>query len=126
MIHKDEPFDALADIWRRQLLVGLLDDEPQRVPRLSRSSREMLQAHESVLREYLSGSLEIANADKQAIRSYHVHLPKLARYDYIEWNRGATLVTKGPQFDDVQPLLEVVEAQRDDRATEDAPRLIRR
>ncbi|MGA9401220.1 hypothetical protein [Haladaptatus sp.] len=35
----------------------------------------------------------------------HVHLPKLEDYGYIDWNRISEQVTKGPQFDEIKPLL---------------------
>lgn len=120
MITNDEVFDALADIQRRQLLVHLLHDDPLPVPRLSSVSREMIRAHETLLREYLSDSREISKASKADIRTHHVHLPKLAEYGYITWLRDAHMVTKGPDFDEVRPVLEVVDDDRDERAAEGA------
>lgn len=70
----------------------------------------MLEAHEALLREYLAGSTEIADADKADIRTHHVHLPKLVEYGHIEWNHDTHVTTKGPKFDDVRPLLEDVDA----------------
>lgn len=115
MAANDEVFDAMADRQRRQLLGQLLADGPQPVPYLSTVSREILQAHPAVLREYLAGSEEVADANKADIRTHHVYLPKLAEYNYIEWDRDAHVVTSGPSFDDVRPLLELLDEQRDDR-----------
>ena len=126
MISNDKVFDAMADIQRRRLLVHLLHDDPQPVPRLSSASREMLQAHEKFLREYLSGSREVANADKADVRAHHVHLPKLVEYRYVEWDRDAHITTKGPRFDDVEPLLELVNDHRDERPAKDASMTIRK
>ena len=75
----------------------------------------MLRAHETFLREYLTSSLEVADADKAAVRTHHVHLPKLVEYSYVEWDRDADVVTRGEAFDDVRPLLEVVDSRRDGR-----------
>lgn len=116
MTNNDEAFDAMASSQRRQLLVQLLVDGPQPIPYLSTVSRELLQAHPTVLREYLTGSVEVASADKADIRDYHVHLPKLAEYDYIDWDRDAHVVTRGPDFDDVRPLLQLLDDHPDDRA----------
>lgn len=121
---EDEAFDAMADLQRRQLLVRLAYDDPQPVPRLSTASRELLEAHERFLREYLTGSYEVRDADKAAIRAYHVHLPKLVAYDYVEWHRDAHLVTRGPDFDDLRPLLELVDDRRDGQPPEDAPLIV--
>lgn len=112
----DDAFDAMADNERRQLLSRLLHDGPQPVPQLSNASREMLEAHETLLREYLAGSNEIADADKEAIRTHHVHLPKLVEYSHIEWNKDRHVTTKGPKFEDLRPLLEAVDAEHGDHS----------
>lgn len=114
MTDNDEAFDAMANHQRRQLLDRLLDEGPQPVPYLSSVSREILQAHTDVLREYLAGPEEVTNANKADIRTHHVHLPKLAEYDYVDWDRDAHVVTKGGDFDDVRPLLELADDQRND------------
>lgn len=114
MLTNDEAFDAMAERKRRELLFDLLDVDPRPVARLSSVSQEVLQAHETLLREYLYGAREIEDADKAAIRTHHVHLPKLVRYSYVDWDHDASVVTKGAKFDDVRPLLEVVGSQRDE------------
>lgn len=117
MLTNNEAFDAMADLRRRQLLVDLLHADPQAIPTLSSVSQEVLQAHESLLREYLSGPQEIENVAKATIRTHHVHLPKLVQYSYIDWNHDDSVVTKGASFDDVRPLLEVVEKEYEDTPT---------
>lgn len=117
MLTNDDVFDAMAHLRRRQLLVDLFHTDPQSIPTLSSVSREILQAHEALLEEYLSGSQEMEDADKAAIRTHHVHLPKLVQYGYIDWDHDAARVTKGAKFDDVRPLLEVVETEGDERST---------
>ncbi|WP_254544885.1 transcriptional regulator [Halomarina pelagica] len=42
-----------------------------------------------------------------------VHLPKLADYGFIEWDRNTHEVMKGPKFDEIRPLLELLEAHED-------------
>jgi phage terminase large subunit GpA-like protein len=126
MTSTDEQFDAMASSQRRQLLVQLLVDGPQSVPSLSSASSDLLHAHPKVLQKYLSGSEEVASANKADIRTYHVHLPMLAEYEYIEWNRDAHFVTRGANFDDVRPLLELLDDQRNGRAARDAPLSVRK
>ncbi|ELY62142.1 hypothetical protein C493_00965 [Natronolimnohabitans innermongolicus JCM 12255] len=44
--------------------------------------------------------------ETEQLSHHHVHLPKLADYDLIEWHRGICCVERGPRFDEVRPLLE--------------------
>lgn len=125
MIGNDKAFDALANRRRRQLLVDLLHDDSLHIPHLSGASRELLAAHESLLGEYLSGSWEVDGVDKTDVRMYYVHLPKLVEYGYVEWDRNTNLVTKGPEFDALRPLLEVVDEGRKERRLSGAPVPIR-
>ena len=120
MSNHDDQLDAMANSQRRQLLVQLLVDGPQSIPYLSSVSRELLQAHPAVLEEYLSGPEEVDSANKADIRTHHVHLPKLAKYEYIEWHQDAHLATKGADFDDVKPLLESLDGTQDEHPARDA------
>ena len=42
---------------------------------------------------------------EHAIALNHVHLPRLEDYGLITWNQETDTVTKGPQFDEIEPLL---------------------
>ncbi|MDF9744903.1 transcriptional regulator [Natrinema salsiterrestre] len=44
----------------------------------------------------------------------HVHLPLLEDYGFIDWDEGNHEVTKGPKFDDIRPLLEMMARHRDE------------
>lgn len=44
----------------------------------------------------------------------HNHLPKLAEAGYIEWNRETGDISKGPHFDEIAPLLELMENHADE------------
>lgn len=119
LIENDAVFDALSDSQRRHLLVDLLDSEPQHVPDLSHTSRELMEAHGAFLDQFVSGQLEIPGVDKEIVQKHHVHLPKLVEYGFIEWQQEDQLVTKGPRFDELKPLLELMESHRKDRPTTD-------
>lgn len=111
----DAVFDALAAGQRRQVLVGLID-QPQHVAKLSDASREMADAHEGFLGQYLSDSGESAAVDKELLRTHIVHLPKLVEYGFAEWDRDTMVVTKGPRFDEIRPFLELLDDRRDSRS----------
>jgi hypothetical protein len=44
----------------------------------------------------------------------HTHLPKLADAGYIEWDRETGTISKGPNFDEIEPLLELLETHADE------------
>lgn len=110
----DNAFKAMADPQRRSLLVELHDDGPLRVPELTGVSRELSAANEAFLDEYLSGSVEVADADEDLVRMHLVHLPTLAEDGFVEWDSESNVVKKGPRFDEVRPLLDLVDYRRVD------------
>lgn len=87
----DDALDALSHIQRRKVLIALLahktpDDSPAVVP----DSETDVDT-----REYL-------------VATDHVHLSSLAEYGFIAWNRDTHEVTRGPNFDDITPLLQLL------------------
>lgn len=97
----DDALDALADVQRRKLLMGLLNHNPQ--------------DDESVK---IADSETDAAALERMIEMKHVHLPKLENYGFIEWDRDRNEVSKGPAFEEIRPLLELL-ADHDDDLPED-------
>lgn len=57
------------------------------------------------------GGNETASAE---IDLYHNHLPKLAEAGYIEWDPDTGEISEGPRFDEVEPLLELIERHADE------------
>ena len=110
----DTIFEALANEHRRRLLIELLDYDFRRIGRPSGASWEITEANEELLRRHLSSSRTIDDADETLVRLRHVHLPKLADFGFIEWDRGARVVTRGPRFEEIRPLLEFLDGRRDD------------
>lgn len=83
----DSMMDALRKLERRQILLAILDtDKPVRAGDLATEV-------DSVATE---------------IRLHHLHLPKLNSVGYIEWDPDTQTVTRGPQFDDIEPLLQLL------------------
>lgn len=112
MIENDDVFDALATRQRRALLVSLRDTEFQFIAPLSDSSGAVADAHEGFLREFLRSSREMDGVDKELLRFHHVDLPMLAKRGFIEWTEGVPTVTKGPRFDELLPLVELLDTRR--------------
>lgn len=91
----DEMVDALADIQRRKLLVALLDHNPQ-------------DDSPAVI-----GGAEVDTL-QNLISMKHVHLPRLAEYGFIIWDEEQNEVSKGPQFDEIRPLIELLADHEDE------------
>lgn len=47
-----------------------------------------------------------------AILLVHEHLPKLARYDVIDYEHGSDEIAPGPNFDDLDPYVEPLKPPR--------------
>lgn len=87
----DEMLDAVGDIQRRKLLVALLTHNPQDDESVA------IVADESADEELT-----------RLVEMQHVHLPKLEDYGFITWNRDTNEVSKGPNFEEIRPLLELL------------------
>lgn len=44
----------------------------------------------------------------------HNHLPRLEELGYISWNRDTHEISKGPTWDEVEPLLTLIDEHRDE------------
>jgi len=86
----DEFLDAFSDVQRRKLLIALMDHNPQ-------NNLPVVIAEDGVAEM------------SRLVEMRHVHLPKLVDYGFIEWDRDKNEVSKGPKFDEIQPLLELLE-----------------
>ncbi|MBX0297136.1 hypothetical protein EGH23_19860 [Halomicroarcula sp. F27] len=92
---------ALADVERRKLLFELLTDGPRAEPFT-----------------IADGGRSEGKSRSNGVRMYHVHLPKLADYGLIEWDRENDEVRRGPNFDEMRPLLELLVANEDELPAE--------
>ena len=93
----DMMVDALANVQRRKLLVALLEHNPQ--------------DDDPVV---IADSESESDAVKRLLSMQHVHLPKLVEYGFIEWNKDTHEVMKGPNFDEIRPLLELLDNHEDE------------
>lgn len=92
----DEVFKALSNPERRKLLDSLIADSPPDA----------------------AAGVDIEGAVDTAM--YHRHLPKLANYRLITWNREAGRVTKGPNFEVAAEILSTLKTESDVLALEEA------
>ncbi|WP_336037996.1 hypothetical protein [Halobacterium yunchengense] len=95
----DSHLDALGHVDRRRLLLALLDaradgDLPVEVSQVAHGAAET------------DGGLSM----------HHVHLPKLDDYGFVDADADGDAVTTGPRFDEIRPLLELLDANREQLA----------
>lgn len=90
----DAMFEILSDRYRRLILLSL--------------KREAIKTESDLLLRSDSDHRETE------IALVHNHLPKLEDEGFIEWDREAGQISKGPQFDEIAPLLELMENHADE------------
>jgi predicted transcriptional regulator len=96
----DDMINALANGQRRKLLIALLEHNPQ---------------DDSPV--VIAGSEGETDAVERLVMMQHAHLPQLVEYGFIEWNRDTHEVMKGPTFDEIRPLLELLDNHEDEVPT---------
>lgn len=90
----DDHLRILADAHRRTILTSLLEDSPHSVsPSRADGGSE-------------TGDVE--SRERTRIELRHVHLPRLEQSGLIEWNRESDTVARGPEFEEIVPLLELL------------------
>ena len=89
----DRFLDVLANKYRRRLLIALLEHNPQ--------DDEDPQIPDDV-------GITDKDLDELMTQMSHVHLPKLEEAGFIEWDPEPNVVRKGPNFDEIRPLLELI------------------
>lgn len=95
----DSVLDAIANKYRRRLLVALLEHNPQ--------DDDDPQIPANV-------KFEDEDLESLQIQMTHTHLPKLEDAGFIEWDQETNTVRKGPRFDEIQPLLELMHNHADE------------
>lgn len=93
----NEMLDALGNIQRRKLLLALLNHNPQ-------DDESVVIDAEETAGEELTRLVEMK----------HSHLPKLEEYGFISWNQETNQVSKGPNFEEIRPLLELLSEHEDE------------
>lgn len=88
----DVEFDVFRDPTRRRLLLALLDHTPRPDEKLCATDG--------------GDDDEVSRIQS---RLYHIHLPKLEAAGLIEWDRETGEIHRGPNFDEVQDVLEVLQ-----------------
>lgn len=93
----DQVFRALSHGTRRRVLTALLDDDHCWMDELLGDEF----GHRSDGDEMI------------VIELRHVHLPYLDETGFIDWDRAVDRIARGESFEELRPLLEMLEERRD-------------
>ena len=87
--------EALGHVERRRLLLALLNDT---------SGGDRRAALDRLDSDTADGALKLS--------MHHVHFPKLEEAGFVEADYQQYTVTAGPRFEEVRPLLELLDGNR--------------
>ena len=94
----DQTFNMLTHLSRRRILWTLAQDNPR--------DREEFESENFKPDDE---GLEVFKRDL-----YHHHLPKLAEAEFINWDRETDTITRGPRFEEIRPLLKLMDDHQDE------------
>jgi hypothetical protein len=94
----DRIFDTLSHPYRRRVLVLVGEDNPR--------DEDEFDVEEI--------GTEDDDLDLLTTGLYHVHLPRLADAGYVEWDEERHTVRRGPKFEEIAPLLRLMNDHRDE------------
>jgi hypothetical protein len=98
----DELFEMLSHEPRRRILVAVGRDNPRDEDEIA--SKLAATEHE--------GGPDTTELVKTKL--YHVHLPKLDEAGFIDWDRESCHIRRGPRFEEIEPLLGLLDDHRDE------------
>lgn len=90
--------NAISNPYRRQLLVALLEHNPQ-----DDDDWDPL--------DILTDGEEADNIESIIV---HKHLPKLEDKGFIRWDQANDEISKGPKWDEIAPVLRLIHEHRDE------------
>ncbi|WP_432764882.1 DUF7344 domain-containing protein [Halobaculum halobium] len=88
--------DAVGHVERRRLLLALLNSTSDGDPTVALDRLDSTAADETL-----------------RLSLHHVHLPKLEDLGFVDADRDQRSVTTGPQFDEIRPILKLLDDNRD-------------
>ena len=93
----DDLFESLSREQRRRLLLQLLEHNPLDESKIYRGD----------------DTSDEDESKRFRVQMYHIHLPKLAAYGFIDWDRNEHVIRKGSNFEKIRPMLELLYERRD-------------
>ena len=91
----NESFEVLSHQFRRRILMAV--------------ARQNLENEEDIVSESMGDVHEKDEAlETLQLQLYHRHLPKLAESGFINRDRDSDTITRGPRFEEIEPLLRLM------------------
>lgn len=103
----DVMFDALCHPYRRRILHAISDRDPQADAEFTPDS-------------FGPDDADLAERKRMRTELYHSHLPRLDKVGYIEWDPERERVRRGPNFEDIAPLVRLL-VEHEDEFPDDWP-----
>lgn len=97
-----ELFEMLSHEYRRRILVAVARENPQDEDDIT--SESIADGHEGD-----DDTLELLTQ-----QLYHTHLPKLDDAGFVDWDRESGRITRGPRFEEIEPLLRLMSDHQDE------------
>lgn len=95
-----ELFEILSHEYRRRVLIAISQANPR--------------DEEEITSEMVADGRDDDALAVVEQKLYHIHLPKLADAGFIDWNHETGIITRGPRFKQIEPLLRLMHEHQDE------------
>jgi hypothetical protein len=111
----DDLFEGLRRAPRRRVLLALLDRERVESTGWRRGGAATADGGLSNGSAGTGGGGRIGDAgvDPVAVMLHHIHLPRLDDLGFVDYDPDAGVVARGERYDEIRPLLELLDANAD-------------
>lgn len=106
MIDTSTTFGLLADDTRRRLLVQLVNNESVDIADESLLEGAPQNASSPTNQQEFA---KTGSSHTRTVSLHHNHLPKLRSHGMIEWNRETQTLSRGEAFEEIEPLLRLLD-----------------
>jgi hypothetical protein len=73
----------------------------------------LLAQHDSASEFDVDDLSQVSDSQDIELSLYHNHLPKLSQTGFINWNRETDTISRGPQFEKIEHILDLLVERRE-------------
>lgn len=106
-------FNLLAEAYRRRVLGLLYEADSVEIPDDLRKRGPIDESPSGEGPVIQQQNFDGTSSRQVEIQLNHNHLPKLENEEYIEWDRDTGTVSRGPKFDEIEPVVGTLLANAD-------------